>query len=343
MNQNINKKTALVTGINGQDGAYLSRFLLDKNYDVYGVKRRSSTDNLSRLSGIDNDINFIEGDLSDAGNMIDIVNKVKPDEIYNLGAQSHVGTSFDMPEYTANIDALGTLRLLEAIRILGMAGNTKFYQASSSEIFGNTRQSPQNEKTHFEPCSPYGVAKLYAYWTTVNYRQSYGIFACNGILFNHESPIRGAEFVTRKITKSVAKIAKGHDHILMLGNLDAKRDWGHARDYVRGMWMMMQSDQANDYVLATGQSHSVREFATMALSCAGIDVEWDGQGQGEVAKRVDNGDVVVAIDPQFYRPNELRQLVGDATKAKEALGWSPNILLNDMIAEMVEHDLAEVQ
>jgi len=339
MNQKIKNKKALITGVTGQDGAYLSQFLLDKGYIVYGLKRRSSTDTTSRLFFLKNDVHIIEGDLSDASNIIDIVNTIKPNEIYNLGAQSHVGTSFSMPEYTTNIDGLGCLRLLEAIRILGMEKDAKFYQASSSEIFGNTTQSPQNEDTPFQPCSPYGVAKLCAYWTTVNYRQSYGIYACNGILFNHESPMRGEEFVTRKITKAVAAIAQGQGDALTLGNLDARRDWGHARDYVRGMWMMMQADSADDYVLATGQSHSVREFVTMAFAKVGIAIEWQGENQQEIAVRSDTGDVVVKINSQFYRPNELRQLVGDATKAKNNLGWVPEISLDMLIGDMINHDM----
>jgi GDPmannose 4,6-dehydratase len=331
-------KCALITGVTGQDGAYLAELLLSKNYDVYGMVRRSSTDNKERLNHLKNDIHLIDGDLADGGNITRMLNTVQPEEIYNLGAQSHVGTSFDMPEFTANVDGLGTLRLLESMRTLDMK-DTKFYQASSSEIFGNSPESPLNESSSFHPCSPYGVAKLYAYWTVINYRQAYDFFTCNGILFNHESPVRGSEFVTRKITKAVASIHHGSKEILKLGNLNAKRDWGHARDYVRGMWMMMQAEQAGDYVLATGKARSVREFVEAAFTHIDIQIEWQGENEKEQGINLKTGDVLVKIDPDFYRSNELHHLVGDASKAKDQLGWSPEILFNDLITEMVTHDI----
>ncbi len=335
-------KRALITGITGQDGAYLAELLLSKNYDVYGMVRRSSTNNKERLNHLKNDIHLIDGDLADGGNITRMLNTVQPDEIYNLGAQSHVGSSFDMPEFTANVDGLGILRLLESMRTLDMQ-DTKFYQASSSEIFGNSPETPLNETSPFLPCSPYGVAKLYAYWTVINYRQAYDFYACNGILFNHESPMRGAEFVTRKITKAVAGIYHGSKETLKLGNLNAKRDWGHARDYVRGMWMMMQMDQAGDYVLATGETRSVRKFIEAAFAYIDIQIEWQGESENEKGINKKTGDILVEIDPNFYRPNELHCLVGDAKKANKKLGWSPEISFNDLVAEMVAHDIEVYQ
>jgi len=331
-------KRALITGVTGQDGAYLAELLLDKNYEIYGLERRSSTNNRGRLSGIKGNIQFVEGDLTDASNIIDIVKRTQPDEIYNLAAQSHVGTSFTMPEYTANVDALGTLRLLEAIRILNME-DVKFYQASSSEIFGNSPTLPLNETSPFQPCSPYGVAKLYAYWTVVNYRQAHNIFACNGILFNHESPKRGEEFVTRKITQAVAAIHHGSSETLKLGNLNAKRDWGHARDYVRGMHMMMHENCADDYVLATGYARSIRDFVEAAFARVNIPLEWNGEGKDECGINPKSGATIVEIDPEFYRPNDLHHLTGDASKAEKTLGWTPEISFDQLVTEMVEFDV----
>lgn len=335
-------KIAFITGINGQDGAYLSRLLLDKGYEVYGLIRRASLQKNDRISDILDDVKLHYGDLTDATNLVRLVKEIEPDEIYNLAAQSHVAVSFESPEYTANADALGTLRLLEAIRILGLEKKTKFYQASSSELYGDTDISPQNEQTLFQPCSPYGAAKLYAYWITRNYRDAYGIYACNGILFNHESPLRGAEFVTRKITKAVAEISKGRSEPLGLGNLDACRDWGHASDYVRGMWMMMQQDVADDFVLATGRAETVRWFVQRAFETVSISIKWQGQGVGEKGLCSETGRELVHINPEFYRPTDVGFLLGDAGKAIETLGWTPNIPLEDMIEEMVQTDLREL-
>ena len=336
----------MITGITGQDGAYLAAFLLEKGYLVHGIKRRSSLFNTQRIDHLYQDPHYEDirfflhyGDLTDSTNLIRIVQEVQPDEIYNLGAQSHVQVSFDTPEYTANADAVGVLRLLEAIRILGLADRVRFYQASTSELFGKVRETPQNENTPFYPRSPYGVAKLYAYWITVNYREAYGLFACNGILFNHESPIRGETFVTRKITRAAARIKLGLQDRLYLGNLDARRDWGHARDYVEGMWLMLQQDEPEDLVLATGETHSVRSLCEKAFAAAGLALVWQGAGVDEQGLLADTGDVVVAIDPRYFRPAEVDLLLGDATKARRKLGWEPRYTLNAMIEEMVEADL----
>ena len=344
------KKVALITGITGQDGAYLAELLLKKDYLVHGIKRRSSSFNTARIDHLYQDPhidkrNFIlhHGDLTDSTNMIRIIQEVQPDEIYNLAAQSHVMVSFETPEYTANADALGTLRILEAIRLLGLSNKTRFYQASTSELYGMAQEVPQNEKTPFYPRSPYGVAKLYAYWITINYREAYNIFACNGILFNHESPIRGETFVTRKITRAAARISLGVQERLYLGNLDSKRDWGHANDYVEGMWRILQHDKPEDFVLATGISTSIRDFTTQAFSEAGISLEWSGSGVDEVGKNSQTGKLLVSVDPTYFRPTEVDLLVGDATKAKEKLGWSPTCDLKQLISEMISSDLEEAR
>ncbi|MBT8401334.1 MAG: GDP-mannose 4,6-dehydratase [Rhodothermia bacterium] len=339
-------KTALITGITGQDGAYLAESLLDKGYNVHGIKRRSSLFNTERVDHLYKDLHergvdfFLHyGDLGDSTNLIRIFQEVKPDEVYNLGAMSHVQVSFEMPEYTANVDAVGTLRLLEAIRILGMEKDVRFYQASTSELFGKVQETPQKETTPFYPRSPYGVAKLYAYWITVNYREAYDMYACNGILFNHESPLRGETFVTRKVTRAVARIKLGLQGTLYLGNLDAKRDWGHARDYVEGMWLMLQQDEPRDYVLATGETNSVRTMCEIAFRAAGIDVAWRGEGVEEKGIRTDTGDVVVEIDPRYFRPTEVDLLLGDANKARTELGWEPKRSFEELIEEMVLADI----
>ena len=344
------KKVALITGITGQDGAYLADLLLKKDYLVHGIKRRSSSFNTARIDHLYqdphiNERNFVlhHGDLTDSTNMIRIIQEVQPDEIYNLAAQSHVMVSFETPEYTANADALGTLRILEAIRLLGLSDKTRFYQASTSELYGMVQEVPQNEKTPFYPRSPYGVAKLYAYWITVNYREAYNIFACNGILFNHESPIRGETFVTRKITRAAARISLGVQERLYLGNLDSKRDWGHADDYVEGMWRIMQHDKPDDFVLATGISTSIRDFTTQAFSEAGISLEWSGSGLDEVGKNAQTGKLLVSVDPTYFRPTEVDLLIGDATKAKEKLGWIPTCDLNQLISEMISSDLEDAR
>jgi len=344
------KKVALITGITGQDGAYLAELLLKKDYLVHGIKRRSSSFNTARIDHLYQDPhidkrNFIlhHGDLTDSTNMIRIIQEVQPDEIYNLAAQSHVMVSFETPEYTANADALGTLRILEAIRLLGLSDKSRFYQASTSELYGKAQEVPQNEKTPFYPRSPYGVAKLYAYWITINYREAYNIFACNGILFNHESPIRGETFVTRKITRAAARISLGVQERLYLGNLDSKRDWGHANDYVEGMWRILQHDKPEDFVLATGISTSIRDFTTQAFSEAGISLEWSGSGVDEVGKNSQTGKLLVSVDPAYFRPTEVDLLVGDATKAKEKLGWSPTCDLKQLISEMISSDLEEAR
>ena len=344
------KKIALITGITGQDGAYLAELLLKKDYLVHGIKRRSSSFNTARIDHLYQDPhidkrNFIlhHGDLTDSTNMIRIIQEVQPDEIYNLAAQSHVMVSFETPEYTANADALGTLRILEAIRLLGLSNKTRFYQASTSELYGMAQEVPQNEKTPFYPRSPYGVAKLYAYWITINYREAYNIFACNGILFNHESPIRGETFVTRKITRAAARISLGVQERLYLGNLDSKRDWGHANDYVEGMWRILQHDKPEDFVLATGISTSIRDFTTQAFSEAGISLEWSGSGVDEVGKNAQTGKLLVSVDPAYFRPTEVDLLIGDATKAKEKLGWSPTCDLKQLISEMISSDLKEAR
>ena len=344
------KKVALITGITGQDGAYLADLLLKKDYLVHGIKRRSSSFNTARIDHLYQDPhtdkrNFVlhHGDLTDSTNMIRIIQEVQPDEIYNLAAQSHVMVSFETPEYTANADALGTLRILEAIRLLGLSDKTRFYQASTSELYGMAQEVPQNEKTPFYPRSPYGVAKLYAYWITVNYREAYNIFACNGILFNHESPIRGETFVTRKITRAAARISLGVQERLYLGNLDSKRDWGHADDYVDGMWRIMQHDKPDNFVLATGISTSIRDFTTQAFSEAGISLEWSGSGVDEVGKNAQTGKLLVSVDPTYFRPTEVDLLIGDATKAKEKLGWRPTCELKQLISEMISSDLEETR
>ncbi len=348
-------KTALITGVTGQDGAYLSEFLLKKGYHVHGLKRRSSLFNTDRIDHLYQDPhvdhqNFTlhYGDMTDSTNLIRIIQEVQPDEIYNLAAMSHVHVSFDMPEYTANADGVGTLRLLEAIRILGMEKKVRIYQASTSELYGKVQEVPQTEKTPFYPRSPYAVAKMYAYWITVNYREAYGIFACNGILFNHESPIRGETFVTRKITRAVSKIALGLQEKLYLGNLDAKRDWGHAKDYVRMMWMLLQHDKAEDWVIATGETTSVRDFVKMAFAEIGVELEFKGKGIDEKGfvkscsnprYQIETGKEVLAVDPRYFRPTEVELLIGDATKAKEKLGWVPKYKLKDLIKDMMKNDL----
>lgn len=342
-------KRALITGITGQDGAYLAEFLLGKGYEVHGVKRRASLFNTDRIDHLYQDpheknlrMRLHYGDLTDATNLIRIVQQVQPDEIYNLAAQSHVAVSFETPEYTANADALGTLRLLEAIRILGLEKKTRFYQASTSEMFGKVVEIPQSEKTPFYPRSPYGAAKVYAYWITVNYREAYGLHASNGILFNHESPIRGETFVSRKITRAVAAIEAGLQDCLWLGNLDARRDWGHARDYVEGMWLMLQQPAPDDYVLATGESHSVREFVELAFAETGRTIEWRGKGVDEQGVDTRTGAVLVRIDPRYFRPTEVDLLEGDPSRARERLGWSHRTSFRELVAEMVQADLGAV-
>lgn len=338
------KRVALITGVTGQDGSYLAELLLSKGYKVHGIKRRSSSFNTDRIDHLYQDPhvpdrNFIlhYGDLTDSSNLIRIIQQVLPDEIYNLAAQSHVQVSFETPEYTANADALGTLRILEAIRILGLESKSKFYQASTSELFGEVSETPQNEYTPFSPRSPYAVAKLYAYWITVNYRKAYGIYGCNGILFNHESPARGETFVTRKITRAVARIKLGLQDRLYLGNLDAMRDWGHARDYVEAMWLTLQQENPDDYVIATGEQYSVREFCARAFSEAGIDLQWKGKGLDEVG--VAGGKILVSVDPRYFRPTEVDTLLGDASKARKKLGWRPRVTFRQLVSEMVKEDL----
>jgi len=353
------KKVALITGVTGQDGSYLAELLLEKGYIVHGVKRRSSSYNTSRIDHIyqgphDENKSFTlhYGDLSDSTNLIRIIQEVQPDEIYNLGAMSHVHVSFETPEYVANVDGVGTLRLLEAIRILGLTKKTKIYQASTSELYGLVQETPQSEKTPFYPRSPYGVAKMYAYWITVNYREAYGMFACNGVLFNHESPRRGETFVTRKITMSVAKIANGLQDALYLGNLDAERDWGHAKDYVEAMWLMLQQEEAKDFVIASGKTTKVREFVKKAFAIVGVKLKFEGSGDNEIGivKSTNNekynfkvGSVVVRVDPRYYRPTEVDLLLGDPRKATEELGWTRKISLDDMVKEMVESDLNKIE
>lgn len=352
----MTQKVALITGVTGQDGSYLAEFLLEKGYIVHGIKRRASSFNTQRVDHIYQDPhienkNFIlhYGDLTDSSNLTRILQQVQPDEVYNLGAQSHVAVSFESPEYTADVDAMGTLRLLEAIRLLGLEKKTRFYQASTSELYGLVQEIPQKETTPFYPRSPYAVAKLYAYWITVNYRESYGMYACNGILFNHESPRRGETFVTRKITRAVANIAYGLEPCLYLGNMDALRDWGHAKDYVRMQWLMLQQDHAEDFVIATGKQISVREFVRMTAQQAGITLAFSGEGVNEIATvtavdstlapKVKVGDVIVKVDPRYFRPAEVETLLGDPAKAKQKLGWVPEITVEEMCAEMVAHDL----
>ena len=361
-------KKALITGITGQDGAYLAEFLLRKGYEVHGIKRRASLFNTDRIDHLYQDPHTSTrhfmlhyGDLSDSSNLIRIMQEVQPDEVYNLAAQSHVQVSFESPEYTADVDALGTLRLLEAIRIAGLTANTRFYQASTSELFGLVQEVPQTEKTPFYPRSPYACAKLYAYWITVNYREAYGMYACNGILFNHESPIRGETFVTRKITRALSRMVLGLQDYLYLGNMDAKRDWGHARDYVEMQWLMLQQEQADDFVIATGRQFSVRDFVNTAAAEMGLTLTWQGEGVGEtgtveavdVSKlqqaagnrqglecRVKPGDVIVKVDPRYFRPTEVETLLGNPAKAKEKLGWEPTTTFEEMVAEMAREDLA---
>lgn len=354
------QKTALITGITGQDGSYLAEFLLEKGYIVHGIKRRASSFNTSRVDHIYQDPhvshrNFVlhYGDLSDSTNMIRIVQQTQPDEIYNLGAQSHVAVSFESPEYTADVDALGTLRLLEAIRILGLEKKTRFYQASTSELYGLVQETPQKETTPFYPRSPYAAAKLYAYWITVNYRESYGMYACNGILFNHESPRRGETFVTRKVTRGLSNIAQGLENCLYMGNMDSLRDWGHAHDYVRMQWLMLQQDQPEDFVIATGKQVSVREFIKRGAAELGVTLRFEGKGVDEIAlveaiagdkaPALAVGDVIVKVDARYFRPAEVETLLGDPAKAKEKLGWVPEITLEQMIAEMVAHDLDQAK
>ncbi len=344
------KKVALITGITGQDGAYLAELLLEKNYEVHGVKRRSSSFNTSRIDHLykdkhKEDVNFFlhYGDLTDATNLIRIIQEVQPEEIYNLGAQSHVKVSFEIPEYTANSDALGTLRILEAIRILKMENKVRFYQASTSELYGKSQEVPQTETTPFYPRSPYGVAKLYAFWIVKNYREAYGMFACNGILFNHESPIRGETFVTRKITRAASKIKLGLQEKLYLGNLDAQRDWGHAKDYVEGMWQMLQHEKPEDFVLATGKTTTIREFCNLSFKELGIDIKWDGKGVKEVGIDKSSNKVIISIDPNYYRPTEVDLLIGDASKARKLLNWNPKYDLKSLVKEMVNVDYSFFQ
>jgi GDPmannose 4,6-dehydratase len=344
------KKKALITGVTGQDGSYLAEFLLEKGYEVHGIKRRASLFNTDRIDHLyrdphEADVSFRlhYGDLTDATNLIRIVQEIQPDEIYNLAAQSHVAVSFETPEYTANADALGTLRLLEAIRILGMESRTRFYQASTSELYGLVQETPQTERTPFYPRSPYAVAKLYGYWIVVNYREAYDLFACNGILFNHESPRRGETFVTRKITRALARIKLGLQERLYLGNLDAKRDWGHARDYVEMMWLMLQQDKPDDFVVATGQQYSVREFVGIAAREVGITLDWRGAGVNEEGLDPTTGRVVVKVDPKYFRPTEVETLLGDASKAHRELGWQPKVPFEGLVADMMQHDLREAE
>ena len=340
-------KVALITGITGQDGSYLAELLLTKGYEVHGVKRRSSLFNTDRIDHLYHDphvqgcdLTLHHGDMTDSSSLMRIMQQVQPDEVYNLAAQSHVGVSFEEPEYTANADALGTLRMLETIRILGLQKKSRFYQASTSELYGLVRETPQSETTPFYPRSPYSVAKLYAYWITVNYREAYGIFACNGILFNHESPVRGETFVTRKITRALARIKLGLQERLYLGNLGAARDWGHARDYVEMQWLMLQQDQPEDFVIATGEQHTVREFVELAAREVDIDLRWQGEGVDEKGYDIGTGKCVVEVDPRYFRPAEVESLLGNATKARTKLGWSPKISFRTLVTEMMVEDLA---
>lgn len=339
-------KKALITGVTGQDGAYLSEFLLEKGYEVHGIKRRSSSFNTARVDHLykdphEADVRFFMhyGDLTDSANLIRIIQEVQPDEIYNLAAQSHVQVSFETPEYTANADAVGTLRILEAVRILGLEQKTRFYQASTSEMYGKVQETPQKETTPFYPRSPYGAAKVYAYWITINYREAYNIFACNGILFNHESPIRGETFVTRKITRAVARINLGLQDKLFLGNLDSRRDWGYAQDFVSAMWLMLQMDEPDDYVIATGEAHSVREFVEKAFHEVGIEIEWEGKGIDEIGRDAVTGRTIVQIDPRYFRPTEVEFLLGDPSRAKEKLGWEAKVSFEELVKIMVREDL----
>ncbi len=350
------KKKALITGVTGQDGSYLVEFLLEKNYEVHGIKRRSSSLNTQRVDHLYQDPHDFNpkffmhyGDLTDSTNLIRLIKDIEPDEIYNLGAQSHVAVSFETPEYTANCDALGTLRILEAVRILGLTNKTRIYQASTSELYGLVQETPQNEKTPFYPRSPYGASKLYAYWITVNYREAYSMYACNGILFNHESPRRGETFITRKITRGLARIDAGLDKYLFLGNLNSMRDWGHARDYIEMQWLMLQQDKPEDYVISTGRAESVRKFAEISAHYLGWSKEnnkgiiWEGEGLNEVGKRADTLEVVIKVDPRYFRPTEVDFLLGDSKKARSKLGWSPKINLEELIKEMIENDKEEAK
>ena len=344
------KKTALITGITGQDGSYLAELLLDKGYVVHGIKRRSSSFNTQRVDHLYTDPHFNGlpfymhyGDMTDSTNLIRIIEETQPDEIYNLAAMSHVQVSFDSPEYTADVDGLGAMRMLEAIRILGMEKKTKFYQASTSELYGKVQETPQKETTPFYPRSPYAVAKLYAYWITINYREAYGIYAANGILFNHESPRRGETFVTRKITRAAVRIAEGVQEKLFLGNMNAKRDWGHTKDFVKGMWLMMQQDEPDDFVLATGETTSVRDFCNMAFGHLGIELEWKGEGVEEKGINKATGKPIIEVDPQYFRPTEVELLLGDPTKAQEKLGWTFEYTVNDLVKEMVDSDMKELK
>ena len=353
----MKKKIALITGITGQDGSYLCEFLISKGYEVHGIKRRASSFNTSRIDHLYQDPHNIDkslilhyGDLSDSTNLIRIIQQIQPDEIYNLAAQSHVAVSFESPEYTANSDALGTLRILEALRILNLVKKTKFYQASTSELYGLVQEVPQNEKTPFYPRSPYAVAKLYSYWITVNYREAYGIYACNGILFNHESPRRGETFITRKITRGLARINIGLDSCIYLGNLDAKRDWGHAKDYVKMQWLMLQQEKPDDFVIATGRMETVRKFIEICslklnwnIKKGEPGIKWEGKGLEEVGIRVDTNEIVIRVNPRYFRPTEVEQLMGDSSKALKILGWKSKINLEELISEMIDHDLNEAK
>ena len=344
---NHNKKVAFISGITGQDGSYLAEFLLKKNYIVHGIKRRSSSLNTQRIDHLYEDphienTNFYlhYGDLTDSTNIIKLIQSIEPDEIYNLAAQSHVAVSFESPEYTANCDALGTLRILEAVRLLNRVSQTKVYQASTSELYGLIQETPQKESTPFYPRSPYGVAKLYAYWITVNYRESYGMFACNGILFNHESPRRGETFVTRKITRGLARIEIGLEKYLYIGNLNALRDWGHAKDYIKMQWLMLQQNDPKDYVIATGKQYSVRDFIEVSAKKLGWGgIKWEGKGLSEIGKRIDNNQTVIKVDKKYFRPCEVESLLGDASRAKKELGWEPSITFEEMVSEMISNDL----
>ena len=350
MGSNELAKTALITGVTGQDGAYLAELLLAKGYHVHGIKRRASSFNTDRIDHLYQDpherdvrLELHYGDLTDSTNLIRIIQEVQPDELYNLAAQSHVAVSFETPEYTANSDAIGTLRVLEAIRILGMEKKTRFYQASTSEMFGKVQESPQRETTRFYPRSPYGAAKVYAYWITVNYREAYGMFACNGILFNHESPLRGETFVSRKITRALSRIQVGLQETLHLGNLDSLRDWGHARDYVRAQWLMLQQDTPEDFVIATGKQYSVRDFVAAAGKLLDMNIEWQGKGIDEVGIDTVSGKTLVRVDPRYFRPTEVETLLGDPSKAREKLGWSAEVTFPELVADMVESDLEDAK
>ena len=343
---NMKKKVALITGITGQDGAYLAEFLLEKGYEVHGIKRRSSSFNTNRIDHLYESPNQINrklilhyGDLTDSMNLVNVIKKIQPDEIYNLAAQSHVAVSFESPEYTSDTDALGALRILEAIRLLGLENKTRYYQASTSELYGKVRETPQSESTPFYPRSPYAVAKLYAYWITVNYREAYNMYACNGILFNHESPIRGETFVTRKITRALARISQGLDNILYLGNLNAKRDWGHAKDFVEMQWLMLQQNEPEDFCIATGTQYSVRDIVNTAWRHLGGTIRWEGKGLDEKGYDSKSNNLIVSVDPRYFRPTEVDSLLGDSTKAKQKLGWKNKISFDDMIREMIDNDI----